>query len=149
MIKLTNHHKRHTPQQKEMTLYLQECSELPPSVDLVHTAMLAKDATSVSSSTHSFIDDTEDKYLPELQSFKAVLKLNNDIHFTSQRAINIQIKTLINNHNTIVLGQEPRKNELKIPVKQVLKTKQTATGRLEKRNACLATRGNMKKLKIK
>ncbi len=64
-----------------MTIYFQECSEPPPPVDPIHTAMLTIDTTA-SSSTHSSIDDSVDKYLPEPQSCKAVLKLNDDIQFT-------------------------------------------------------------------
>jgi hypothetical protein len=45
MINLTQHQKRHTPLQKEMTVYFQECAESPPSVDPIHTAMLTIDAT--------------------------------------------------------------------------------------------------------
>jgi hypothetical protein len=45
MINLTNHQKRHTSLKKEMTIYFQECSEPPPSVDPVHTAMLTIDTT--------------------------------------------------------------------------------------------------------
>jgi hypothetical protein len=123
MINLTNHQKKHTSLQKEMTIYFQECSEPPPSVDPIHTVMLTIDTTA-SSSTHSSIDDSEDKYLPELQSFKAVLKLNDDIKFTWLHAINMEFKTL-NDHNTFVLGQETCKNKLIIPVKQGLKTQQT------------------------
>ena len=143
-INLTNHQKRHTSLQKEMTIYFQECSEPPPSVDPIHTAMLTIDTTA-SSSTHSSIDDSEDKYLPELQSFKAVLKLNDDIKFTWLHAINMEFKTL-NDHNTFVLGQEPCKNKLIIPIKQVLKIKQTETGtRLEKLKARLVAHGDMKR----
>jgi hypothetical protein len=57
MINLTRHQQRSIPHQKEMTLYLQECFEPPSSVDLVHTVMLTIDATTVISSTHSFVDD--------------------------------------------------------------------------------------------
>jgi hypothetical protein len=74
MINLTQHQKRHTPLQKEMTLYFQDCAESPPSVDPIHTAMLANDATTLSSN-----DELFDKHLPEMQSLKAVLKLDNDV----------------------------------------------------------------------
>jgi hypothetical protein len=53
-----------------MTLYFQECAESPPSVDPVHTAMSTIDATAIFSN-----DKLADKYLPEPQSFKAVLNL--------------------------------------------------------------------------
>jgi hypothetical protein len=60
----------------------------------------------------------------------------------------MEFKTL-NDHKTFVLGQEPCKNKLIIPIKQVLKTKQTKTGtRLEKLKARLVARGDMKKRKI-
>jgi hypothetical protein len=103
MINLTKHQMRHTPLQKEMTIYFQECSECPPSVDPIHTAMVIIDATA-SSSAHSFIDDSVDKYLPAPQSFKAILKLNY-IQFSRLHAINMEIKTLID-HDTFTLGQE-------------------------------------------
>ena len=143
MINLTNHQKRHSPLQREMTIYFQECAEPPPSVDPIHTpAMLTIDATALSS-THSSIDDSVAKYLPEPQSFKAALTLDDDIQFTWLHAINIEIKTLID-HNTFVLGQEFRNDKFIIPVKHVLKTKQTAIGKLEKLKARLVAHGNMK-----
>jgi hypothetical protein len=74
MINLTQPHKRHTPLQMEMTLYFHECAESPPSVDPIHTAMSNIDATALSSN-----DKPIDKDLPEPQSFKAVLKLDNDV----------------------------------------------------------------------
>ncbi len=117
-----------------MTMYFQECSEPPPSVDPIHTAMLTVDATA-SSSTLSSIDDSVDKYLPEPQSFKAVHKLNNDIQFTWLHAINMEIKILID-HDTFILGQELHIDEFIIPIKYVLKTKQSATGNF--RNSKLA-----------
>jgi hypothetical protein len=77
MINLTQHQKRHTPLQKEMFLYFKECAKSPPSVDTIHTAIVTIDATALSSN-----DKPVDKYLPELQSFKAVLKLDNDVRKT-------------------------------------------------------------------
>jgi hypothetical protein len=114
MINLTQHQKRHTPLQKEMTLYFQECAESPPSVDPIHTAMLSIDATALSSN-----DKPVDKYLPEPQSFKAVLKLDDDVHNAWLHAIKMKIQNLID-HNTFILGKTPRRDELIIPVKLVL-----------------------------
>ncbi len=140
MINLTQHQKRHTPLQNEMTLYFQECAESPPSVDSVHTAMLTIDATASSSD-----DDPVDKYLPEPQSFKAVLKLDDDVRNAwLHHAIKMEIKNLID-HNTFILGKTPRKDELIIPVKLVLKAKQTASGKLEKLKARIVARGDMEK----
>ena len=75
MINITQHQKRHTPLQKERTLYFQVCAESPLSVDPIHTAMLAINTTGWSSN-----DNHVYKYPPEPQSFKAVLKLHNDVH---------------------------------------------------------------------
>jgi hypothetical protein len=75
-----------------MTLYFrEECGESPPSVYTVHTAMLTIDATALSSN-----DKPVDKYLPELQSFKAVLKLDDDVCNAWLRAIKMEIETLAN-----------------------------------------------------
>ncbi|KAI2494163.1 hypothetical protein MHU86_20357 [Fragilaria crotonensis] len=81
-------------------------------------------------STTSPTDDPVDKYLPEPQSFKAVLKLDDDVRNAWLHAIRMEIKNLID-HDTFILGEQPRKDELIIPVKLVLKAKQTATGKLE------------------
>ena len=81
MINLTQHQKKHTPLQKEMTLYFQ-CAESPPSDDPIHTAMLVIAATALSTN-----DKLENKYLPEPQSFKAVLKLDNDVRNACLHAI--------------------------------------------------------------
>ena len=126
-----------------MTLYFQECAKSPPSVDPIHTAMLAIDATASSST-----DETVDKYLPEPQSFRAILKLDNDVRNAWLHAIRMEIKNLID-HDTFILEEQPRKHELIIPVKLVLKAKQTATGRLEKLKARLVALGDLEKRMLK
>jgi hypothetical protein len=122
-----------------MSLNFQECAESPPSNDPIQAAMLAIDAAASSSN-----DKLVEKYLPELQSFNAVLKLDNDICKTRSHGIKMEIKNLID-HNTFILGKKPRKDELIIPVKLVLKAKQTASGKLEKLKACIVVQGNMEK----
>jgi hypothetical protein len=124
-----------------MTLYFQECAESPPSVDPIHNAMLTIDATASSSN-----DKPVDKYLPEPQSFKAVLQLDDDVRNTWLHAIKMEIKNLID-HNTFILGKTPHKDELIIPVKLVLKAKQTASGKLEKLKGCIVAQGSMEKQK--
>ena len=114
LINLTYHQKRHTQLQREMTIYFQECAKSPPYVDPIHTAMLAIDATASSST-----DETVDKYLPEPQSFRAVLKLDNDVRNAWLHAIHMEIKNLID-HDTFILEEQPQKHELIIPVKHEL-----------------------------
>jgi hypothetical protein len=80
--------------------------------------MLTLDASAPSDSSPS--DDPVDKYLPEPQSFKAVLKLDDDIRSSWLHAIKMENKNLID-HKTFILGAKPRKDELIIPVKFVLK----------------------------
>jgi hypothetical protein len=75
--------------------------------------MLTIHATALSSN-----DKPVDKYLPEPQSFKAVLNLNNGIRRAWLHAIKMDIKNFID-HNTFLLGKPPRKDELIIPVKLV------------------------------
>ena len=90
-------------------------------------------------------DEPVDKYLPEPQSLKAVLKLDDDIRSAwLHAAIQAEIKNLID-HDTFILGEQPRKDELIVPIKLVLKAKQTATGLLEKLKARLVARGDMEK----
>ena len=60
----------------------------------------------------------------------------------------MEIKNLID-HNTFILGKTPRKDELIIPVKHVVKATQTASGKLEKLKACIVAQGNMEKQRIK
>ncbi|KAI2511948.1 hypothetical protein MHU86_2464 [Fragilaria crotonensis] len=145
LLNLTHHQKRHTPLQKEMTLYFQECAESPPSIDPIHTAMLALDASAETSTEN---DDPVDKYLPEPQSFQAVLKLDDDIRSAWLHAIKMEIKNLID-HGTFILGQKPHADELIIPVKLVLKAKQTASGKLDKLKARLVAHDDMEKRRIK
>ncbi len=52
-------------------------------------------------------------------------------------------------HNTFILGKTPRKDELIIPIKLVLKAKQTASGKLKKVKARIVARGDMEKRRIK
>ena len=60
----------------------------------------------------------------------------------------MEIKNL-NDRDTFILEEQPRKNELIIPVKLVLKAKQTATGKLEQLKACLVARGDLEKRMLK
>ncbi|KAI2514026.1 hypothetical protein MHU86_410 [Fragilaria crotonensis] len=60
----------------------------------------------------------------------------------------MEIKNLID-HDTFILGQTPHKDELIIPVKLVLKAKQTATGKLDKLKAHLVARGDLEKRLLK
>ncbi|KAI2509894.1 hypothetical protein MHU86_4459 [Fragilaria crotonensis] len=60
----------------------------------------------------------------------------------------MEIKNLID-HDTFILGQTPHKDELIIPVKLVLKAKQTATGKLDKLKARLVARGDLEKRLLK
>jgi hypothetical protein len=53
----------------------------------------------------------------------------------------MEIKSLID-HRTFILGETPHKNELIIPVKLVLKAKQTATGKLDKLKARVVARAS-------
>ena len=126
-----------------MSLYFQECDESLPSVDPIHTAMSTINATASSSN-----DEQVDKYLSEPQSFKAVLKLDDDVRNAWLHAIKMKIKNLID-HDTFILGNTSRKDEHIIPVKLVLKAKQTAPGKLEKLKACIVAQGDMEKQKIK
>jgi hypothetical protein len=105
--------------------------------------MLTIDATASSSN-----DKLVDKYLPEPQPFKAVLKLDDDVRNAWLHAIKMEIKNLID-HDTFILGKTPCKDELIIPVKLVLKAKQTASGKLEKLKARIVARGDMEKRRIK
>jgi hypothetical protein len=59
-------------------------------------------------------------------------------------AIRMEIKNFID-HCTFVLGKVPHKNKLIIPVKLVLKAKQTATDKLEKLKARVVAHGDLKK----
>ncbi|KAI2504954.1 hypothetical protein MHU86_9483 [Fragilaria crotonensis] len=101
LLNLTHHQKRHTPLQKEMTLYFQECAESPPSIDPIHTAMLTLDASADTSTEN---DDPVDKYLPEPQSFQAVLKLDDDIRSAWLHAIKMEIKNLIDHEYAKYFG---------------------------------------------
>ena len=143
-INMVQHQHRHTPLQKQMALYFQECNECPPSIDPIQTAMLTVDHTTESSTSNEPVD----KYLPEPQSLKAVLKLDDDVRNAWLHAIRMEIKNLID-HNTFTLGVQPNKDELVIPVKLVLKAKQTATGKLDKLKARLVARGDMEKRRMK
>jgi septal ring factor EnvC (AmiA/AmiB activator) len=52
-------------------------------------------------------------------------------------------------HYTFIFGKTPRKDELIITVKLVLKAKQTASGKLEKLKACIVAQSNNKERRIK
>ena len=93
-------------------------------------------------------DEPVDKYLPEPQSLKAVLKLDDDIRSALLHAFRMEIKNLVD-HHTFILGEQPCKDELIVPVKLVLKAKQTASGSLDKLKARIVARGDIEKRHIK
>jgi Reverse transcriptase (RNA-dependent DNA polymerase) len=110
--------------------------------------MLTIDNSTATTSDDFPRDDPVDKYLPEPQSLKAVLKLDDDVRSAWLHAIRMEIKNLVD-HDTFILGKQPRKDELIVPVKLVLKAKQTATGKLDKLKARLVARGDMEKRRMK
>ena len=147
-INMVHHQQCHTSLQKQMALYFQECNECTPSIDPIQAAMLTIDSSTTENPDDTTHDDPVDKYLPEPQSLKAVLKLDDDVRSAWLHAIRMEIKNLID-HDTFILGEQPRKDELIVPVKLVLKAKQTATGKLDKLKARLVARGDMEKRRMK
>ena len=148
-INLAYHQSINTSLLNQMTRHYQRCDEIPPSIDPIQTAMLTIDNSAQSSPDESYpSDDPVDKYLPEPQSLKAVLKLDDDVRSAWLHAIRMEIKNLID-HDTFILGEQPRKDELTIPVKLVLKAKQTASGKLDKLKARLVARGDLEKRRLK
>ena len=129
-----------------MTIFFQECNKDIPSIDPTHSAMMTIDNTSANPQTKCM--HTVDKYLPELQSMKAVLNLEDNIRNAWLHAIRMEIKNLID-HETFTLGKTLHTNELIIPVKVGLKAKQTSIGKLDKLKACLVAQGNLKKCLLK
>ncbi len=128
-VNLAHHQQRLSVLQKMMTIYFQECNEDLPTMDPIHSAMMTVD-----NNPHTKPMDSVEKYLPEPHSLKAVLKLDDNVRTAWLHAIRMEIKNLID-HRTFILGETPHKNELIIPIKLVLKAKQTATGKLEKLKA--------------
>jgi hypothetical protein len=147
-INMTQHQQGHSSLQKQMAIFVQECDEHLPSIeDPIQPAMMTIE--NPPSTTDDFPrDDPVDNYLPEPQSLKAALKLDDDIQSAWLHAIHMEIKNLID-HNTFILGKQPRKDELVIPIKLVLKAKQKAIGTLDKLKARLVARGDMEKRRIK
>lgn len=119
----------------------QICNEPSPSLDPCSYALAALDEA-VATPNLSL-----DKYLPEPQSFKAVLRLDDDIRHAWLHAIYLELKNLIDN-KTFELNKNPLKSELVIPVKLVLKAKQTASGHLDKLKARIVARGDYQKRRM-
>jgi hypothetical protein len=115
-------------------------------MDPIHSAMMTVENTSPNPHTNPM--DSVEKYLPEPPSLKAVLKLDDDVCTAWLHAIRMEIKNLID-HGTFILGKTPHKNELIIPVKLVLKAKQTSSGKLDKLKARVVARGDLEKRRIK
>ncbi|KAI2495104.1 hypothetical protein MHU86_19418 [Fragilaria crotonensis] len=135
-INFVTHQQHHSQLHKMMTTYFQECNEDLPTIDPIHSAMMTID-NSPSNNPQANPQEPVDKYLPEPQSLKAVLKLDDNVRNAWLHAIKMEIKNLID-HDTFILGQTPHKDELIIPVKLVLKAKQTATGKLDKLKLALS-----------
>jgi hypothetical protein len=117
------------------------CNEWAPSHDPNKIALAAIDSSL--SEVNARIDI--DKYLPEPQSFKAVLNLDRDIRVAWLHAVWLN---LIDNQ-TFILDIKPNKGELVTPCKLVMKAKQTATGLLEKLKARIVARGDYQKCRMK
>jgi hypothetical protein len=100
-VNLAHHQHRHSILLKMMTIYFQECNEDLPTMDPIHSAMMTVDNTS--SNPHANPMDSVEKYLPEPQSLKAVLKLD-DNDCTAWLLQCMEIKNLIN-HRTFILGK--------------------------------------------
>jgi hypothetical protein len=120
--------------------------EYLPTMDPIHSAMMTVDSTSTNPHTNPM--DSVEKYLPEPQSLKAVLILDDHVCTAWLHVIRMEIKNLID-HCTFILGTTPHKKKLIIPVKLVLKATQTATGKLEKLKARVVARGDLEKCCIK
>ncbi|KAI2493944.1 hypothetical protein MHU86_20586 [Fragilaria crotonensis] len=135
-INFVTHQQHHSQLHKMMTIYFQECNEDLPTIDPIHSAMMTID-NSPSNNSQANPQEPVDKYLPEPQSLKAVLKLDDNVRNAWLHAIKMEIKNLID-HDTFILGQTPHKDELIIPVKLVLKAKQTASGKLDKLKLALS-----------
>ncbi|KAI2508414.1 hypothetical protein MHU86_5941 [Fragilaria crotonensis] len=86
-----------------MTIYFQECNEDLPRIDPIHSAMMTIDNTSSNNSQANSLESV-DNYLPEPQSLKAVLKLDDNVRNAWLHAINMEIKNLID-HDTLSLDK--------------------------------------------
>jgi hypothetical protein len=75
--------------------------------------MMTVDSTSTNPNTNPI--DSVEKYLPEPQYLKAVLKLDDDVCTAWLNAIQMAIKMLID-HCTFILGETPHKIKLIILV---------------------------------
>jgi hypothetical protein len=130
--------------QSALALDFHACNEHAPEIDPCLTALAALDAAF---SEHNAPEEIS-KYLPEPQSFQAVLRLDESIRRAWLHAIRLKIKNLIDN-KTFILNEHTQKGELVVPVKLVLKAKQTANGQLEKLKARLVARGDYQKRRMK
>jgi len=83
-----------------------------------------------------------DLFLPEPNSFKALLCLPLEIRKLWMKAIEDEIKTLINN-DTFDLDEKPRHGEQVIPIKLVCKAKQRSDGFLDKLKVRAVQRGDL------
>jgi len=120
-----------------------ECGDWIPTNDPYHEAMQAVDFSSEPNST-----EPVDKYLPEPQTLKAVLRQPPEIRNAWLHAIYLEIKNLVDN-DTFILGETMRQDELLVQTKIVNKAKQTATGLLEKLKSRIVARGDMIKRRMK
>jgi hypothetical protein len=77
-INFVTHQQHHSQLHKMMTIYFQECNEDLPTIDPIHSAMMTID-NSPSNNSQANPQEPVDKYLPEPQSLKAVLKLDDHV----------------------------------------------------------------------
>ena len=123
-----------------------KCDEISPLDDPILSAMSAMTQNPQDADTTP--KEHINKYLPEPQSLKAVLRLDKDVRDAWLHTIFLELKNLIDN-NTFILGEEMGPKELLIRTKLVLKAKQLASGYLEKLKGRIVARGDMEKRRMK
>lgn len=107
---------------------LRECDEISPSLDPLQTAMLAAIIDNVSQPDQ---DDEEpiDKYLPEPQSFKAVLHLDQDLRNAWLfHSVFEELKNLIDTGSTFILGESQDLMNLSCAHQTSIKSKANSSG---------------------
>ena len=76
------------------------------------------------------------------------MRCDPDVRKAWLHSLHLEIQNLIK-HETFIIGEIPRKDELIIPIKLIFRAKQTANGDLEKCKARIVARGDMEKRRMK
>jgi len=131
-------------------MYMTETINYDPTDECMHTSIEPFKDQSICGFAEAYSAVQEqtkepvDLYIPEPQSFKAILTLPHKQREAWLKAYKSELKNLIDDNKTFII-ERPRTGERVIPTKPVFRAKQTKDGFLEKLKVREVALGNLER----